>query len=96
MSEGNGESKSVLTIFVLVIIDIVLAAILFFVLLAVALLGDYYMVKLIDYLGTSEDTLFFYIRKIGKYLIVAVDCFIVGSFVLRGLVKAYQEMWKSK
>lgn len=96
MSEGDGEGKSVLSIFFLIITDIVLAAISFFIVLAVALLFDYYVDKLIGYLGTNEDSLFFYIRKIGKYVIVFADCFIVGSFVLRGLIKAYQEMWRSK
>ena len=77
-------------------LEIILAAVLFFVLFAVALLGDYGILQLLRYLGMQEDPILYSIRKTFEYCIVGVDSLLVGNYIAKGCVTTFKQTWPSK
>lgn len=78
-----------------VILELILASVLFFVLFGVAATADVALEQFFKWLGYTEDPVLKWGRKLFKYIIVALDAFVVLSFITSSVKRHLISTWRT-
>jgi hypothetical protein len=89
MNSTVGDALQNVAVFLVIILEIALAAALFFAIIAAA----HWLRVFLDSLHEQENSLIYMVARGGEIVLLVVDCIIGALFVSRGVYRAWKETW---